>query len=95
VALDEVKLALAADPNYADGYGMRALIYQQMGENGLAEETSCAPASWRRPARPGQQLRFLPVPAGRVKEAMPLFDAALTSRLPFAGQCREQRRFVR
>jgi hypothetical protein len=24
VALDEVKLALAADPNYADGYGMRA-----------------------------------------------------------------------
>jgi type IV pilus assembly protein PilF len=38
VALDEVKLALAADPQYADGYGMRGLIYQQMGELALAED---------------------------------------------------------
>jgi type IV pilus assembly protein PilF len=31
---------------------MRALIYQQMGENGLAEDNFAAPASWRRPTRP-------------------------------------------
>ncbi len=36
VALDEVKLALAADPNDVDAYGMRALIYMAMGEQDLA-----------------------------------------------------------
>jgi type IV pilus assembly protein PilF len=38
VALDEVKLALQADPNSADAYSVRALIYMEMGETRLAEE---------------------------------------------------------
>lgn len=38
VALDEIKQALAADPNYADAYGVRALIYMEMAENRLAED---------------------------------------------------------
>lgn len=38
VALDEIKQALAADPNLADAYGVRALIYTAMNENALAEE---------------------------------------------------------
>lgn len=38
VALDEVKLALQADPNFADAYSVRALIYMEMGEMRLAEE---------------------------------------------------------
>ncbi|MBC7573617.1 MAG: type IV pilus biogenesis/stability protein PilW [Herminiimonas sp.] len=38
VALDEVKLALVADPNFVDAYSVRALIYMAMGETRLAEE---------------------------------------------------------
>ncbi len=39
VALDEVKKALAADPELADAYGVRALIYTAMDEMKLAEES--------------------------------------------------------
>lgn len=38
VALDEIKQALQADPNFAEAYSMRALIYMEMGENRLAED---------------------------------------------------------
>ena len=38
VALDEVKKAIEANPDYADAYGVRALIYNGMGELALAED---------------------------------------------------------
>jgi type IV pilus assembly protein PilF len=38
VALDEIKLALVADPNFVDAYSVRALIYMEMGETRLADE---------------------------------------------------------
>lgn len=38
-ALDEVKQALAADPNYAEAFNLRGLIYAQMGEDALADES--------------------------------------------------------
>jgi type IV pilus assembly protein PilF len=38
VALDEIKQALAADPDYAEAYSMRGLIYMQMSETHLADE---------------------------------------------------------
>ncbi len=38
VALDEIKLALQADPNFADAYSMRALIYMDMEEARLADD---------------------------------------------------------
>jgi len=38
-ALDEVKLAIVADPNMAQAYNMRGLIYGSMGEEKLAEES--------------------------------------------------------
>jgi type IV pilus assembly protein PilF len=38
VALDEVKLALDASPNYAPAYSLRGLIYGANGEVALAEE---------------------------------------------------------
>ncbi len=38
VALDEVKKALAADPDLSDAYSIRALIYTAMKENVLAED---------------------------------------------------------
>ncbi|WP_020652894.1 type IV pilus biogenesis/stability protein PilW [Massilia niastensis] len=38
IALDEVKQAIAADPDYAEAYGLRALIYTAMGQLPLADE---------------------------------------------------------
>jgi type IV pilus assembly protein PilF len=38
VALDEIKQALAADPDMSDAYNVRALVYMRMGETHLAEE---------------------------------------------------------
>lgn len=38
VALDEIKQALQADPNFSEAYSMRGLIYMDMGETRLAEE---------------------------------------------------------
>ena len=38
-ALDQVKLALIADPNLAEAYNMRGLIYANLGDERLAEES--------------------------------------------------------
>lgn len=38
VALDEIKQAITIDPQLADAYGVRALIYTKMGELALADE---------------------------------------------------------
>ena len=38
-ALDQVKLALQADPNLVDAYDLRGLIYANLGEEKLAEES--------------------------------------------------------
>lgn len=37
VALDEIKQALAADPNYGPAYNLRGLVYMRMNEPALAE----------------------------------------------------------
>jgi type IV pilus assembly protein PilF len=39
VALDEVKLALQADPTYGEAFNMRGLIYQRLGDNRQAEDS--------------------------------------------------------
>jgi len=38
-ALDQVKLAIAADPNYAAAFNLRGLIYANLGDHALAEES--------------------------------------------------------
>lgn len=38
-ALDQVKLALAADPQYGEAYNLRGLIYANLGDNALAEDS--------------------------------------------------------
>ena len=38
-ALDQVKLAIAADPNYGEAYNLRGLIYANLGDTVLAEES--------------------------------------------------------
>jgi len=39
VALDELKLALAADPNYGDAYNLRGLVYLRLKDYPLAESS--------------------------------------------------------
>ncbi|MEO6362298.1 MAG: type IV pilus biogenesis/stability protein PilW [Caldimonas sp.] len=39
VALDQVKLAIAADPTYAEAFNLRGLIYANLGDGPLAEES--------------------------------------------------------
>lgn len=39
VALDEIKQALAADPDYAAAYNLRGLVYMRLDDPGLAEDS--------------------------------------------------------
>ena len=39
VALEELRVATAADPNYAAAYGMFGLVYMELRENRLAEQS--------------------------------------------------------
>ena len=79
IALDEVKQALAADPNYADAYGFRALIYAAMGQNALADENyrhalRLAP---RNPDLSNNYGLFLCEAGGKPAQAMTYFETAL------------------
>ena len=77
-ALDEVKQAISVDPNRADAYNLRGLIYAALNDERLAEE------SFRRAQqldpRDGDVVHnhawFL-CQRGRFDEAVSLFDAAL------------------
>jgi type IV pilus assembly protein PilF len=78
VALDEVKQAIAVNPDYADAYGLRALIYSQMGEVALADENyqralKLAP---RNPDLANNYGSFL-CQQGRGAQALPYFESAL------------------
>ncbi|MGR4871714.1 type IV pilus biogenesis/stability protein PilW [Variovorax sp. LARHSF232] len=39
VALDEIKQALSADPNFSDAYNLRGLVYMRLDDPGLAEDS--------------------------------------------------------
>jgi type IV pilus assembly protein PilF len=79
IALDEVKQAIAAAPDYADAYGFRALIYTAMGENALADENyrhalRLAP---RNPDLANNYGLFLCDAGGKPAQALGYFEAAL------------------
>jgi type IV pilus assembly protein PilF len=81
IALDEVKQAIAATPDYADAYGLRALVYTALGELALADDNyqralKLAPHN---PDLANNYGSFLCQSAGKPKEAMAYFDAALKS----------------
>jgi type IV pilus assembly protein PilF len=38
-ALEQVQIAIASDPNYGEAYNLRGLIYANLGEQALAEES--------------------------------------------------------
>jgi type IV pilus assembly protein PilF len=79
IALDEVKKAIAADPDVAEAYGFRALIYTAMRENALADENyrhalRLAP---RNPELSNNYGLFLCEAGGKPAEAMTYFETAL------------------
>lgn len=81
VALDEVKQSLLSDPEFADAYGVRSLIYMEMGENKLAEDNFLR-ALKIAPNNPDIQSNYgwYLCKNGREAQSIPLFEAALANR---------------
>lgn len=81
VALDEVKQALVAEPDLADAYSVRALIYMEMGETTLAEE-NFQTALRLAPNNPDVSSNYgwYLCQNGRAAQSIAYFDAALKNR---------------
>lgn len=80
IALDEVKLALAADPNFADAHNLRGLIYMRLNEFSLAQDSFMKALSLR-PRDPNilHNLGWLRCQQERYPEALDDFSKALAS----------------
>ena len=80
VALDEVKQAIALNPNSADAYSLRGLIYTRMGESDFAEDSFKRALALKPSAAPIQHNYgvFL-CQQGRLPEAEKMFGNALAS----------------
>ena len=80
VALDEVKQAIALNPNSADAYSLRGLIYTRMGEPDFAEDSFRRALALKPSAAPIQHNYgvFL-CQQGRLPEAEKMFAKALAS----------------
>ncbi|HEY4540835.1 MAG TPA: type IV pilus biogenesis/stability protein PilW [Noviherbaspirillum sp.] len=81
VALEELRVALQADPRLADAYSMRGLIQMEMGEDRLAEE-SFKQALKLVPGDPDYNNNYgwFLCQGGRARESIPYFQAALKNR---------------
>ncbi len=81
VALDEIKQALQADPNLADAYSVRALIYMDMGETRLADD-NFSRAIKLSPGNPdfANNYGWFLCQNERAAESIAYFDAALKNR---------------
>jgi type IV pilus assembly protein PilF len=97
IALDEVKQAIAVNPQSADAYGVRGLVYAAMNEPALADDNfqhalRLAPNN---PDLSNNYGSFLCNAGGQPARAIPYFDAALknphyqspASALVNAGTC--------
>jgi type IV pilus assembly protein PilF len=80
VALDEIKRALEAAPNFADAYSMRGLIYMDMGENTLAENDFLA-ALKLSPGNPdfSNNYGWFLCQTGRERQSISYFEAAFNN----------------
>ena len=77
-ALDQVKLALIADPNLAEAYNMRGLIYANLGDEKLAEESFRRALQLDpRDADSMQNLGYFMCQKKRYDEANAMFERAL------------------
>jgi len=80
VALDELKRALSADPNFAAAYNLRGLIYMRLNDFGLADE-SFRRAIALNPNEPNTQHNYgwLLCQQNRQADAMRWFSQALAN----------------
>lgn len=80
-ALEEVKQALQIDPNMADAYSVRALIYMETGENKLAEQNFLR-ALKMQPDNPdfSNNYGWFLCRTGHEKDSIRYFDAALANK---------------
>jgi type IV pilus assembly protein PilF len=77
-ALDEVKLALIADPTSAEAYNLRGLIYSNLGDDKLAEESFKRALQLNsRDADSMQNYGYFLCQKKRYTEANAMFDQAL------------------
>ncbi len=78
VALEEVKLALATDPSFADAYNLRGLVYMRLNDQAMAED-SFRQALRLSPREPGTSHNYgwLLCQQGRYDQAMAQFALAL------------------
>ncbi|MBC8055072.1 MAG: type IV pilus biogenesis/stability protein PilW [Rhizobiales bacterium] len=77
-ALDQVKLALQADANLAEAYNLRGLIYANLGDEQLAEESFRRALQLNpRDADTMQNLGYYLCQKKRYPEASAMFDQAL------------------
>lgn len=81
VALDEIKQALASNPNFADAFSVRALIYMDMGETRLADENFIT-AMRMAPNNPdlSNNYGWYLCQNDRAAQSIAYFDAALKNR---------------
>ena len=80
VALDEVKQAIALNPNSADAFSLRGLIYTRMGEPEFAEDSFKRALALKANAAPIQHnYGVLLCQQGRFAEAEKMFGSALAS----------------
>jgi type IV pilus assembly protein PilF len=80
IALDEVKLAIAADPRSADAFSLRGLIYMRLNDFGLARESFNRGILLNpRDGNILHNLGWLACQESRFEEAVLNFDKALAS----------------
>jgi len=80
VALDEIKLSLAADPSFSDALALRGLVYMSLNEFSLAEQSfSQALALNPRDANVMHNTAWLMCQQSRFSDSWPLFASALAS----------------
>lgn len=82
VALEELRIAVAADPSYATAHGMFGLVYMELRENTLAE-ASFERALGQAPGDPdiNHNYGWFLCQMGREREATPYFRRALDNPL--------------
>jgi type IV pilus assembly protein PilF len=88
IALDELKQVLAADPNYADAYNLRGLIYMRLGDMRQSEDSfRRAVALDPRSADALHNYGWLQCQQARYTEAETSFQQALANPL-YGGRSR-------
>jgi type IV pilus assembly protein PilF len=88
VALDQIKQALIADPNFGPAHSLRGLVYMRLNDNAMAEE-SFRRALQINPRDPDalHNYGFFACQQGRHAEGVQMFTRALTSPL-YGGQAK-------